>query len=212
LRDWERVLVDDGSRDGTWNIVQACAAEDPRIKPFKINNSGTAAARNFGLDQSDRRTQFISFMDHDDLFLPDALDGLVNCAAAAYDCIGAHGLADKVDTDGRLLNPGRMSTELRQRLAIQGSSVHPLSPDSLTGLSTFIASAIFPPGVVILKRSVAKKSVISIAHCRPWMTGITGFEPHATAILRFSIRWCVIITATKTTPAVHLKLGRAPLV
>jgi glycosyltransferase involved in cell wall biosynthesis len=51
-RDLEINVVDNGSADGTWDIIQEYAARDPRVKPVHlVKNQGPAAARNIGLDR-----------------------------------------------------------------------------------------------------------------------------------------------------------------
>lgn len=72
FRDWELIVVDDGSADGTWTIVQALAAEDRRIRPVRNSeNRGAAGARNRGLELC--RGEFVALLDGDDLWRPEKL-------------------------------------------------------------------------------------------------------------------------------------------
>lgn len=72
LADWELILVDDCSTDESVAIAESMAAEDKRIKTLRMpHNSGPAAARQKALEFSNSR--FITFLDADDLFLPDKL-------------------------------------------------------------------------------------------------------------------------------------------
>lgn len=50
--DWECVIVNDGSTDGSQAIIQQYAKKDPRFIPFTKENGGVAAARNFGFAQA----------------------------------------------------------------------------------------------------------------------------------------------------------------
>ena len=71
----EALVVDDGSRDRTPEIVQAVAQQDPRIKLLQQPNSGVAAARNLGIQHA--RGEFIAPIDADDLWHPHALEKMV---------------------------------------------------------------------------------------------------------------------------------------
>ena len=68
-QDWELVIVDDGSTDGTPGILAEYS--DHRIVKVRQPNSGEAAARNAALDRA--RGEYIAFLDADDLYLPGAL-------------------------------------------------------------------------------------------------------------------------------------------
>jgi glycosyltransferase involved in cell wall biosynthesis len=63
--DWECVVVDDGSTDGTVDTAAALAASDRRIAYVRQAASGPSAARNAGLAATDG--EFVQFLDADDL-------------------------------------------------------------------------------------------------------------------------------------------------
>jgi glycosyltransferase involved in cell wall biosynthesis len=68
--DFELVVVDDGSSDETPEIVEA--VEDSRVHLVRQANTGTAGARNTGIERS--KGDFVSFLDNDDLWMPDYLE------------------------------------------------------------------------------------------------------------------------------------------
>jgi glycosyltransferase involved in cell wall biosynthesis len=71
--DWEMLLVDDGSTDGSRALGRALAAADPRIRVLGWErNRGTAAARNEGIRAA--RGRFLAFLDADDLWYPEKLE------------------------------------------------------------------------------------------------------------------------------------------
>lgn len=71
--DWEMVIVNDCSKDNTYEIAKAYADADKRIKLINHEkNAGVAAARNTALDAS--TGDYIAFLDSDDLWLPDKLE------------------------------------------------------------------------------------------------------------------------------------------
>lgn len=76
MQDWELILVDDGSTDGSLVICQALAQSDPRIRVFHQENSGVSSARNFGINKA--RGEWITFVDADDKIPVDYLPLVFN--------------------------------------------------------------------------------------------------------------------------------------
>ncbi|MFD0749631.1 glycosyltransferase family 2 protein [Mucilaginibacter calamicampi] len=65
--EWEHIIVDDGSSDGSVNIVKQTAGSDPRVKLVLLDkNGGVANARNEGVKSA--QGKFIAFLDSDDLW------------------------------------------------------------------------------------------------------------------------------------------------
>lgn len=67
--DWECIVVDDGSTDNTWQVLQEYAAKDGRIKAFQRNREpkGAPTCRNIGWEKAS--SEHIIFMDSDDIML-----------------------------------------------------------------------------------------------------------------------------------------------
>ena len=76
LRDFEFIIVDDGSSDETPQVLSECAAADARIRLLRQENKGLAAARNFGANKA--RGKYLTFMDDDDVSLPLRLERQVS--------------------------------------------------------------------------------------------------------------------------------------
>ncbi|MCC6547400.1 glycosyltransferase family 2 protein [Candidatus Sumerlaeota bacterium] len=72
-RNWEMIIVDDGSTDGTAEIVCSAARMDPRIRLVRLrqNSRLAAAARNAAMRRA--RGEYFAFLDADDLWLPTKL-------------------------------------------------------------------------------------------------------------------------------------------
>lgn len=72
-QNWEMIIVDDCSTDGSETVVEPYMREDKRIKFLRNpKNSGAAITRNYGLREAKGR--WIAFLDSDDLWLPEKLE------------------------------------------------------------------------------------------------------------------------------------------
>ena len=70
-KDWEWILVDDGSTDGGPAILADLASKDERVKVITQKNGGPALARNRALDEI--RGEYVTFIDSDDWMEQGAL-------------------------------------------------------------------------------------------------------------------------------------------
>ncbi len=71
LTSWELLVIDDGSRDASPDIVRELSRKDPRIVLVTQANAGPSAARNRGTQAA--AGQYIAFLDADDIWSPDHL-------------------------------------------------------------------------------------------------------------------------------------------
>lgn len=74
--DWELILVNDGSTDGTRDIIEHHAKQDGRTRACHISNQGVSLARNHGIQVASGT--YFQFLDHDDLLPPDSLQNKVS--------------------------------------------------------------------------------------------------------------------------------------
>jgi glycosyltransferase involved in cell wall biosynthesis len=80
LTDFELVIVDDGSTDGSIETVEKMAKHDGRVRLIKHErNQGVAAARNTGIRSA--TSKVLTFIDSDDLFAPERLRRIVEVLA-----------------------------------------------------------------------------------------------------------------------------------
>lgn len=79
--DVEVVLVDDGSTDGTLEVVRQRFGDEPRLKVHRQENGGPARARNAGLDLA--TGELIAFLDSDDVYRPEFVSAMVARLASA---------------------------------------------------------------------------------------------------------------------------------
>lgn len=75
FRDFELILVDDGSPDGSGKICDRFAAEDGRVRVVHQENAGVSSARNAGIRIA--RGRFIAFADSDDWVAKDCLSSML---------------------------------------------------------------------------------------------------------------------------------------
>lgn len=96
--DWELLIVDDGSTDGSRTLLEKLAATDTRIRVFRNPTpSGVATARNRALTET--RGRYIAFLDCDDAWLPHKLEIQMEAmqthnaalVCGAYDVMNASG-------------------------------------------------------------------------------------------------------------------------
>lgn len=72
LKEIELICVDDGSTDGSVELLREYAEKDERVKVLTQENKGAGAARNKGLEIA--QGEFLSFLDSDDFFAPGMLE------------------------------------------------------------------------------------------------------------------------------------------
>lgn len=123
-RDFEFVLVDDHSTDGTADLVREAAGPLSRVASVRVvrheENRGLATARNTGLDAA--RGEFLTFLDGDDWYAPGHLAALVG-AAERLGC--AFVRTDHVRTAARARTVHRVPVGLRDEVLDPRAAILP---------------------------------------------------------------------------------------
>ena len=80
--EWELIAVDDGSKDGSIEILKSYEKRDNRIHIISKENEGVSIARNVALEQT--HGDYIYFVDSDDIVMPEALMILVEAMESSH--------------------------------------------------------------------------------------------------------------------------------
>jgi glycosyltransferase involved in cell wall biosynthesis len=166
FKDIELILLDDGSSDGSWEILQTLA--DKRIRTFRFEqNRGVASARNYAIEQAD--CEYVAFLDADDLAHPSRFAVQVACLDSRPEIGAAASGAWVSDSRGtqkhpfQLLSPGEISVTLVFRNCLVTSSISirrrlwiPFRSDEEPGGDYYLWARL-TPGVrfLLLKRILA---------------------------------------------------------
>lgn len=158
LDDWECIVVDDGSTDGSAAIVRSYVADDARITLLRQPNGGVSRARNAAYAASSNQSTYLLFLDSDDCLEPNMLEVLVGYldehphVALAYCAFACIGEADELI---QAQDP-RLPPFLPTRLMPAGLGIMALPPEVAETPFTalFSAWAGLLPSNSLLRRSV----------------------------------------------------------
>ena len=109
------LVVDDGSTDETPQVVDALAAENAVIRVIRHENRGIAPARNTGLHNLLPETEIVTFLDSDDLMVPNRLFADLAVLAAREDLDYTYGrmiMTDQFDTAFRAPAAGARTADI----------------------------------------------------------------------------------------------------
>lgn len=133
-KDFELLLIDDGSPDNCPQICDEYARQDDRIRVFHKSNGGLSDARNYGLDRM--KGDYVSFIDSDDYVGPDYLKTLMDLideyavpvAAVAHLCIfdDSESYVPSADDRGMIPNGEIMKSMAKGRIIFSawGKLIH----------------------------------------------------------------------------------------
>lgn len=96
--DWELILVDDGSTDGTGALANELAAGDHRVRSFHQPNGGEVSARRTGVMQA--LGEWVMFVDADDVLPSDSVAGLLPLATPETDIVAGTMRVRNIGQDG----------------------------------------------------------------------------------------------------------------
>jgi len=127
FKDFEFIILDDGSKDASLKILKEHAAKDQRIRLMSRENKGVIRTRNELLEQA--MGEFIAVMDADDVALPERLTLQIEFLNANPHVVCVGGAHELIDERGRFLTrlplPEHDSQIQKLALAGHGSICNP---------------------------------------------------------------------------------------
>ena len=112
-RDFEYIIVDNGSIDKSGVIADTYAARDPRIRVIHRERGNIGAGRNTGLDAA--QGEYIAFIDDDDWAEPDFLEFLISLLEENAADVAICGAADKAFDEKKIMTAEESLIELMWR-------------------------------------------------------------------------------------------------
>jgi glycosyltransferase involved in cell wall biosynthesis len=106
-KDFEFIILDDGSKDRTLEIAQSYARRDSRVRVESHPNMGLAATENKGLALA--ANEWIARMDADDVLMPNRLESNLAFLEEHPECTVVGGWCRHIDTRGRIIGKTRSS-------------------------------------------------------------------------------------------------------
>ena len=149
--NWEHVIVDDGSTDGSAAIVETYVATDSRLRLIRQPNGGVSKARNNGFAACSPQSDYRLFLDADDCLEREMLAVMVNHLDAHPQVGLAYCGCVYIDTDDRVT--GKKNVVRYVRCGLFGT--RKLAADCPeTPFESVCVSAGLVPSVAVLRRSV----------------------------------------------------------
>ena len=117
--DWELLVVDDGSKDGSPEIAKAYEKKDLRIHLIEQSNSGACVARNRGLQLA--KGEYVKYFDADDILDPNCLKEQVEQIERLQPHQIPFGYYHTIDDQDRLIDDNPYSEDILK--AAEGDSI-----------------------------------------------------------------------------------------
>lgn len=182
----EVLVIDDGSSDDGPEVVRQLLG-DARLSFVTKQPIGIAGTRNVGLATASHRSEFVLFVDHDDVIAPDLVARLVALLTSRPDATAAYAIADFIDGRGDALHPGAFAEFMRSRKVATPNGMLAQEPtDDVTLPEIFLGNHVYPPSGVLMRMASVR--------------AIGGFDP----AYRVADDWDVLVKLARVGPIVPL--------
>ena len=194
--DFELLLMDDGSLDGSREICEAFERQDKRIRLICLPHGGVSAARNRGIEEASG--EFIAFVDADDWVHPQYLETLLRGMSdplCGISCCGYRDFSDEreLDTPVALPEKGRV-IERQEAFALLDLNPLPISlylviPCAKLYRREVLAGIRFPEGVRHEDEWIAH---LAVAQCQRLIfldATLYGYRRHAGSYMGIAEYW-----------------------
>ena len=126
-QDWEMIIVNDVSTDGSEKFIEEYVKKDSRIKLIKLSkNSGAAKARNRAIEEATGR--YIAFLDSDDTWLPNKLEKQVTLMQE-YNLALTYSAYHTMDETSKYINTRKVKDEITYKDMLKSNHI-----GNLTGM------------------------------------------------------------------------------
>jgi len=198
FQDWECIVVDDGSKDNTKEIVQEIIKKDNRIRYVYQENAERSAARNNGIKYANGK--YICFLDSDDQFTPDHLQGL-------FDVINKRGFRDEVYYTGCTIVKPSSKVEVKDPLEknlIHFLVHHPIIPARVCAATAIFKENLYDEDIVVVEDLIlwlrlAEQYSFYEVHQNSVLYNLhddnsvdiknTGYQKRLAGLLKFKVRY-----------------------
>lgn len=137
--NWELIIVDDASTDGTVQILENLQRIDSRISIvcFSKNSGGPARPKNFGIKES--RGEFVAFLDHDDEWFPEKIEKQINFLLKGnIDFVTCDSLVTSNESFIGVCKIPKVSKDFLKEEILRGNFIHSCSTWSLEEVSLIV--------------------------------------------------------------------------
>lgn len=108
-KNWELIIVDDASTDGSLSEARRLAEDNPKIKVFALpENKGVSACRNFAISKAQGR--YLAFLDSDDLWAKNKLAAQLMFMQQKKAAL-SHTTYSFIDEKGRVMEAGKVEVD-----------------------------------------------------------------------------------------------------